>query len=223
MNTPILADNNLELIGEFRQKAEILCLMLQKEGLSTKPYPSERLMYFNQLQLEQKREVLQQLSTYLDVCIQTVNDGISLKNTSALTWRMVRKMGLVPLGDIFDKIEEDDVVEIYTPKSVQIFRNMKFFEVCSYTLEELLCLQWWQLYNRPNEITQAIFQETVTVFNQESPETMKSYVPVHFLEEIASTQNFRMQYELRYISPLLDGKKISSLLAVERCKLEINN
>lgn len=67
---------------------------------------------------------------------------------SQMVWRMLQRGGLTPTQDVLGKIEDDDVVEIYDLKNQQIFRNIKFFEYCSFSLEDLFVGDWVGLTKR---------------------------------------------------------------------------
>jgi hypothetical protein len=55
-------------------------------------------------------------------------------------------LGWTPKSDIFDKIENGDVVEVYSVAMNQVFRNLSFFKYVSLTLEEIVSFPLGVMY-----------------------------------------------------------------------------
>lgn len=219
INHEIYKDLSSDFDKKFKQYAELLASFIEAEGIRVKPYSSPRLIHFSRLSNEHKHEVLRLLGIYIDVCIQTIKEKDSLLNTAILTWNMLKAFGFVPLNDVIDKIKNEDVVEFYDNQNVQIFRNIHFFKICSYSVEDLLCRQWWELYWRDEQIARQIFEMGTKIFNGEMKATQSVCLPAHILKELDSPLKYEMQLELKYLSPLFKNGITQAALVIESVHL----
>ena len=204
---------------EFRAIVEGLAFLLAREGLLRKPYLSADLPLFSKLDQDTQLRVLASLRDYYAVLMESSQEGTSLRDTPVLVWKMLKRLGLTPTDDLFSYISHEKVVEIYNLENVQIFRNFRFFEICSYTLEELFCKQWWELFRRDDTITQQIFAVAAAVYGGETKGSAVPQVGTHLLEEICSPLSFKMEVDIDCLSPLYHRDRIVAGCAVERARL----
>lgn len=206
-------------MNEFKFILEALSSMLAGEGIDRLPYPDARLVYYSAMPSEQQISVLSAIKSYYGACQDCKAEGASLRDAPVLLWKMFRRLGVTPASDLFSYITNESVIEIYNDKSTQVFRNLCFFEVCSYTLEELFCRPWWELYQRDNSITQRLFAAAVNILRGEDRQTTPAHVPVHTLEEVCSPLRFRMDAHHEYLSPLSEDGKIVGYCVLSTVRL----
>ncbi|MFV3407586.1 hypothetical protein ACNH6C_03200 [Bdellovibrio bacteriovorus] len=199
-------------VERFRLLCERLALVLEKEGLSVKPYHDPALPHFCRLANDQKDLALQTLKDYVEICQEVQAESYSLKDSPRFCWKALRRWGLVPSSDFFDKLEMANIVEIYTSDNLQIFRNLRFFEVSTYTLEELYTLEWWKLYGREEAVTRDLFAAALDLLSGKVPGTMRFQVGKHQLWELCSEGLRRFEVEPRYASSLRRSGEIKGFL-----------
>jgi hypothetical protein len=125
-----------------------------------------------------------------------------MRSSRQLTWSALKILGLRPPLDFFDKIQNEDIVEIYNTDQVQIFRTLRFFELCSYDVASILMIPWYKLYGRSSqmeeiglrEMNDSLFSGTAAV-----PFDM----PSHELSEIASAEMRVFEMRHRWRGPLM--------------------
>lgn len=200
---------------EFKRLSERIVGFLKADGLMRLPYSHPSLPYFSRLSNEKKSIVLERLSLYLDACSDTISQTGSLKDSKSFTQQMFKKIDAITDPDFFEKINDDHVVEIYSSDNCQIFRNLKFFEISSYTLEDLYCREWWDLYKRDDEITKKIFLVASQIYSSELNVLIDNVVEAHQLEETNSPFMYKMNISLNTLSPVIIENKISGLCAIE--------
>ncbi|AFX99886.1 hypothetical protein [Bdellovibrio bacteriovorus] len=199
-------------VEKFRLLCERLALVLQKEGLSVKPYRDPALPFFNQLNENQKDIALQTLKDYLEICQEAHAESFSLKDSPRFCWKALRRWGLIPASDFFDKLQEADSVEVYTEEGLQVFRNLRFFEVCTYTLEELYSLEWWKLYGREESVTRDLFSISLDLINGRIAGTLNFDTGKHDLWELSSEGMRRFVVEPRHACSLRRNGEIRGFL-----------
>src|SRR5262249_8910344 len=109
------------------------------------PFLNENVPVFSALPQEKKQDAIAFLTRELEVYEGMRAEKLSLRDSPKLLWRMLNRLGLAPLPDVFDKIENEDSIEVYLIDSTghhQVFRNLKWFEHISFTIEQLASADW---------------------------------------------------------------------------------
>lgn len=214
----IADDQDRILIQNFKEIAAQTSRLLATGGVKVKAY-KDQLPYFSALDLAGKREVLTKITFYHDLCAEHVSDGHSLKDTPSFTWRALKKLGLAPTSNLFSEMREDDVIEVYSLENVQLFRNFRYFEFCSYTLEEIYCLEWWNLYQRDDDIMPKFLAFIERIVKGEYPQGVEPGLDSHVVKEAQSEEKLVMDYFLRWVGPLYEDKKIVAFIVLEEARL----
>ena len=83
----------------------------------------------------------------------------------------------------FDLIREEHVVEIYNKEIIQVFRNKRFLEICSYSLSKIMTTPSYELYYRDPSVVALGYKEALQLMDG-SAEALVSKTPEHILWEI---------------------------------------
>lgn len=129
-----------------------------------------------------------------------VRGGFSLKDDQKFLSYFLERLGWKVPNDFSDLIRDEILVEIYSLDGMQLFRNFKFFEISSYSLEQLLTEEWFTLYERPQKSMHEMQKgvEIVLVKNT----TMPLRVQPHLLREIRSPLMQCSWVEFGYLAPV---------------------
>jgi hypothetical protein len=202
---------NVERLEPFKILLHRFSELAEQDGVKVSPNHGDQPTCFLALPPEKQTAVLENFSRYLQVCEEAASHRESLSQNRQLLWRMFSRLGVHPTSDLMDHIDNKEVIEIYDADYVQIFRNLKFFEFCSYTLDELLCRPFWELFRRDETLTPKLLERTAKVFSGEIQGVHWWKVGLHAVDEIESPSKYRGIVEYRLISPLFDsaGKIIS--------------
>ncbi len=130
-------------------------------------------------------------------------DQISLKSL----WIFLNKLKWRYPDELFEKLRNDDVVEVYSMENTQIFRSYTFFKYCSYTLEDLNFRPWFELYQRDESILKEALVWLDKVKRDEVPDLCHMDLPAHWISEVSSSSPFHLQikYNLLAILKSSDG------------------
>lgn len=209
----------IDMVNEFRALADLFSDLCEKHGITVRPYFGSSLPVFSDLSNVRQQDILGHFRAYVDVAIEIDREGESIANSPLFLLRMLKKLGMQTPMDVFDKLKENSIVEMYDMRNVQVFRNLNFFKVCSYTLEELMSREWWQLYERAPHDTQEIFLYVSRILSKEITSTCDPGIPTHPLKEKESARRYEMNYTCDYLSPLMVGSDVVGVLAVEHCEV----
>lgn len=175
--------------------------------------------HFSRLSDDQKREILEALRSTLDLYDEMEAYQDSLVDSPKLLWRSLRRFDWHPQSDLFDKIEPDDVIEIYSAGNVQVFRNLNFFRYVSLSLEELCSLYWWETTKmEPQAADYYSVLAPKMARNEVLPETFAFPLePYKVVELIGDRQE--IEVSPRWISPLFQGSRCMGLVFIEKLKI----
>lgn len=155
--------------------------------------------FFLQLNPIEQDDIIARFRLYQTLLEQVTEDGKA--EEKKLLWYALKKLRLVSTSNMMDLIEDGDLVEVYLGTR-QVYRTFNYYNLCSYSLDELASLPWDELFYRPPEITAQIFNEIGTAL--QSRKVLVSETPEHVVEELMSANKFKFKYKLKYIVPLTD-------------------
>lgn len=207
-----------ELTERFKALAERLSELVATEQVSIAAYSGSGPSHFANLSNDKKEATLVHFSKYVEVLGDAVDNGVRLRDDRKLLWRAFGVYGMRPLADLLTyESGDDDVVEIYNRDSVQIFRNVHFFRVCSYTIDDVISRPFYELYRRDGDITYKILETASELLAGKYTSTYWYDLPPHRLDEIDSPGRFLALVENRFLSPLhgADGS-IQGMVSVNR-------
>jgi len=190
---------------EFKQITEKFAELARRRGFEVVPYNQDGPRHFQRLEPAQQIVILQTFKRYYDFCAQISNWGLAPKEDRQYLWRMIKRLGVRPSSDLFAELEDGDIIEIYDCVGfVQIFRNFRFYTVCSYSLDDVLCRPWFELYERDDAVTEKISATVMDAVASGKSDLIFYDVGEHRMDEIDSDRKYHCIVENRFIAPLLD-------------------
>ncbi len=204
---------------KFRQLAGQFAGFAGQAGVEVVPYRETSLPYFSALTSDLKKLALHSLEQNVQIFQELVAQGYSLKDDKQFVWRMLKKLNLTPPSDFFDKQEEGDVVEIYNLEGRQVFRNLRFFQVTSFTLEEILCAHWKEFTKRPDEIEQKLYALMVRLATGQIVKTIDPEIPTHVFEELVTAKKHFVEISMRYVAPVHSQGELVGGLVINRSRI----
>ena len=217
-NMQIQTDISESLNQDFMSLTEDLSRWLAAEGIRCRAY-TPGLPHFSKLTLVQRQQIVENVRFYHELCQEQMNDGYKIVDSLVLTWRALNKLGLAPRSDLFTKVTDEDIIEVYAGDGRQLYRNFRFFDFCSYTMEDLQSLEWWSLYKRDEAITDKLYDIVGRIFTGEIEGTVVPDCAPHIVSETSSLEKIHMVYEPRMISPLYCNRAVSAVIAIVRAQI----
>jgi hypothetical protein len=154
----------------------------------------------------------------LKVFAELTGDGSSTGNKDLL-WRFFGKMRMTPESDVMDRIEDEDIIEVYDMHGDQIFRNLHYFSVVSLSVEDLVCMNWKRDFKRSAKVTLELVE---LLFRFATGRFSKTFdcakIPVHIVEEQLAKRH-RIELTLKLISPLKIQGKCEAVLVTSRARI----
>lgn len=124
--------------------------------------------------------------------------------------------------NLFSLIDDGDVVEIYDHLGRQIYRNLTFCKLSSYSLLDVAVNTWQELYERPANTIEGIYGRVVEQLTTDV--LTQSYdVEKHVLKErfIYSKRQRVFLMDMKYISPLEDRDAAKRVGVISVAKVQV--
>lgn len=178
---------------EFRSLALRMAEYYQRAGCDTRAFDCESLPHFSALAASAQKLALSHLRSCWSVLERSEQAPATARNNAQAMWATLRVLGFTPPADLFSRLEADDLIEIYEPSGLQIWRNIGVMEVCSYTIEEMHSFDWSARYEREEEHTQAIFKIVTELIGGGPSAGERLCLSKHFVRERFSRKNFLLE------------------------------
>ncbi len=184
--------------------------LARSSGVEVRPFDAKRpFERFRQLPLVRQEAILAAFENYFGVVRSQLGLGHDLQDRrKRIFWGILGRLGLRPCSDLFDKLGEDDCVEVYGADFIQIYRNMKFLELCSYNLDDIFACEWVELFYREPRITEALAKEMTHVLSGGVRSTLQisddAGQAEHVVSEVFLEERREFLVRHKYLSPLFD-------------------
>lgn len=119
-------------------------------------------------------------------------------------WNAVKGKNLIICSDLFDKIDKEDIIEIWDLTGKQLFRSFHALRYFSYTIEELNMYPFYELFERDISVEAAYAEEFVRIMKGELTGTYKLPIPAHVVREKRAARGNVSLVTPKYVSPLKD-------------------
>lgn len=214
-NSAFIPHKNLN--EHFTELTKEIVLELRTYGIERLPFQDHTLPHFSKLTNDKKLQALKSLQYQLEFFKAAKSEG-SHPNCRQLLWRMLTKIGYVPQSDIFDKITDEDNVEIYNVlDSTSLFKNLKFFEFVSMTMEEIYTLPWTEQWLHSPKVKLMFLEIQARTKLSECRETFSPIINHYTVSEKVSEKR-KLSINMKWISPLKYQGQPQALLTICRCQ-----
>ncbi|WP_374030914.1 hypothetical protein [Bdellovibrio bacteriovorus] len=196
------SSSGLSRHARFKILSENISVLIEEEGLLVRPYGHTTLPYFNLLTAEEQEQVLKDILVYFQVCTDVKSQNGSLKDTRLFTEKAIHRLGVSVDPFILEQIHPHHLIEIYTQAHTQIFRSLRFFEVCSYSLEDLYCRKWYHLYQRTTQDQENLEADIGRYYSQNPLKTLQATAPEHTIRALGALERDEIITQIFWLSPL---------------------
>lgn len=187
---------------------ENFCEELLFLGYKLKPYTDESLQKFQQFDIDKQQKVFLSFSSYYDLLSNLQASKVDLNSNKMLLWNALKHLGYRPCPDLLDYIDEEDVIEVYNSEFLQVFRNFRFMELCSYSVLDTFSHSWSELFVRPKTVDETLGTIGFQIFSSQIDKTIPVQVEDHYLFEIFSEDMHYFKIKQKFASPIFNEQKV---------------
>ncbi len=201
----------IEKCNLFRQLSTEIAALGESVQIKIIPFYDPALIHFSKLGAEQQDRILVAIRAYLEIYQATLAEGSSVLDSARVIWNTLVKLGYKPTSDIFSHIKNGNIIEIHDNHLVQIFRNINFFNFCSYSLEDLYCYQITDLYKRDFNLEKDLMMVVTKIYKGEVNKTIDPGLRTHFIDEKISLKKLKISAHIQLMSPLYSAATTNGL------------
>lgn len=191
-------------VQRFRHCVESLVEFGRAEGVELAAYDDVELPLFRSCPMEVQAVINDSLETYVSVLASVREQKQPVRHSHSGAWAMLGHLKWRHHSELFSRLESTDVVEIYAVNGIQLFRSFHFFELCSYTLEELFTTPWFDLFQRDPEIDRMHLDMHNDLINGRVRGIEVRPIPPYIVREKFGRRRLVNRGEFRLISPLFE-------------------
>lgn len=210
----VVGDSSRDRVQRFKELADAYSDFLKPEGIRSRPYEDVSVPLFARASAKVQSNALQFLESAIRNFVELKSEGKDLRDNRALVWRALNGLKFIPDSQIFEKIDANDVIEICSlPDHFHLAWNLRLMESVSLTIEQLLCLPWWELWSRPPRVVESLMGFAARLANEELTTTFTPDIPVHKIREIQSADLLEIEITIKHVSPLRqDGRNAGYII-----------
>lgn len=192
-----------------------------RKGMDIKVYSDRSLKNYLNLTSDQQISIIDNLELYVSMLEETPSmeketDFFSVEDDIDTLKFALDNFKFRITDDDYSFIEEGDLIEIYNIDNIQIWRNLALLEINVFDLLTVLTEQWFDLYERSEEVTKVIIEKATRVLLDEKITTrVPCDVPTHALKAKSDVEEATVIVRFKWFVPLfhqVTGRKVAFLL-----------
>lgn len=176
--------------------------LVESVSLNHVPKVSRNLPYFSGLADSEKERLIDLTELLADSTEELLRNQESALDGMKLAQTFLARAALHTASDAFRSYRDGDFVEIYLSNGQSIFSSLNIIALSSYTLEELQCRPWTDLWHREDSVTQQLMALIGGILTDHERKTVYMPTPVHQIFERASSANRSLWIHNKTFSPV---------------------
>jgi hypothetical protein len=179
-------DSNLN--GEtFKRLADSISRRASRFGKTVRGYTYPDLPLFSAAGSAKQAEILDSLRLQ-DASLDTEDETVFFEAEKRALWKSIMLLGFVPPPDLFNELKPDRAIEIFGMDGGLIWRNLSCMDLCSYTLEEIACIDVFERYERSPGAYEECVANLQAMLSGQAPEVMDPRMRAYTIVEKLSSE-----------------------------------
>lgn len=145
------------------------------------------------------------LQRQLHYYLSAEKENVTPENEVQVLWRIMQTEKWKFPEDLFTRISNTDVIEIYDLEFTQIFANSTFMMNCSYDLSDLYAYSWPELFEREEQYTEQVIAQILDCVHSGQLKTRGFRIDTHLGREIFSKERRYLSIKMGIVAPLFDS------------------
>lgn len=189
---------------------------LRVAGMDAVPYRDTSLPYFTKMPSVLQEKLLESLAIESDIIAQIARSGADpVRSGKRLTLDFLKRTGLDAPDDLLLYLEDADHISIYNREQQMIFLSPNHFIWMTYSLEEVLCRPWFELFRRDPKVEQVLRQRAAMMITAGLRESVSNFdIPAHLVAETESPAGREVTCRSKLYTPLFRHGKAAGFLAL---------
>lgn len=171
---------------EFRFLARKVSERAARFGKKVVGYHDPALPLFSAAAPAQQNKILDSLRI-LNESLDNDDEEIFFEAEKRALWKSTRILGLVPPAELFNELKPNRAIEIFGLDGGLLWRNLACMDLCSYTLEEIACIDVFERYERAPEVYEQCVANLQAMLSGAIPEVSDPGIAAYTIVETKSS------------------------------------
>lgn len=183
--------------------------MLLGKGISVRAFSRGGLNRFLGYSFSEQEMYVSQLRDYYQICKLGELAGLDIVNdTKSMMEFTARHLNFSVPDEFISKIASQDIVEVFNYDNIQLYRNMNFFKISDYTVDDFFGTSWDKLYERAQSVTDKLIFKVGEATRK--GQCIPFDIDPHYMREYATENRKIVKVNLKFVAPLMRyGKPVA--------------
>ena len=218
---PSVVAEPIDYIIELKTLLERYANLLKDSGCDVKPYNQACLDRYGKLSRQDQKKIYDDFAVMASLAFALKDSAIPIKDSRQSIWRIFGFMGWKPTSDLFEAIEPNHVIEVYTLDNIQRYRSTNFFDYFTYSLGEIITYRWYELVHHSENKISEFMRISKDIANNKIKSTVTVGSEPFVTSELFSEGKRRVKSVLLGISPVMARDTDENVAAVVKWKLDL--
>ena len=200
----------MELLGKY-------AALLKTSGAPGHRVNAAPLLRFKNASLRHQQAAIQSLRWSVAIESRLQSNGLDPSDAKNFVTQSLEALDANVDPRFIDLIEKDYIIEYYDRQLMQFLRNLRFFEVTSFSIDQLYFRNWKELTIR-SPLMVALMMKVVTA-QLLAPRLREWKEPQHRLWEVGTEGRCVVLISLKHITPVYQGDREVGFLTMNRSTL----
>jgi len=145
------ASLNFGTDAKIIQQIDLIYGLLHNASVPVRPYTEKSVQILMTKDEETKVKILSNLTSWSSI-LSSAGPLLEPKDERVLAKKALNHFGFMTSPRNWEDIQLDEIIEIYNPEGIQLYRSLNFFKTCGYSLLDLCVNEWFVLWERPQAV-----------------------------------------------------------------------
>lgn len=220
------ADVSSDLTAEIIQQVELIYGLISRASIPVRPYTPKSIQILLSLNREKKVKIRQHLQSWSSI-LMSADGPLEKVDERHMANKALGYFNFRLKNYDWQDTSSDQIIEIYNPEGIQLYRSLNFFKTCGYSLLDLCVNEWLVLWERPKAVIDKMFSAVKDIISGQRTNYKFDEIGPHLIRETyddGTTQPFQpmaaiVEFKNIYPAYSLDKKYIIGFVCTSVAKV----
>ena len=204
-----------DLQDRFRNLACSLSALCLRGEIGVRPWSDPGVPYFAALERSHQEALVRSFAIQVQIYDRFLSSNSGLLDSWGIVKEFLRELGQTTAPDLGGFVGANDYLAVYDLGPRIILMGPNHLQHTSYTLEDLYCRSWMELFRRDEKIEKLLFERLLAFVQGKRTHTISNEdIPPHLIVESSSADCHSVTVESKAYSPLFHNEKPCGLLVI---------
>lgn len=176
------ASLNFGTSAEIIEQVDLIYGLLNRAAIPVRAYTPKSVQILLGLSETRKIAILRDLKNWSSI-LMSVEGSIENVDEKVLANKALSYFNFKLKNHDWQATSTEEIIEIYNPEGVQLYRSLNFFKTCGYSLLDLCVNEWFVLWERPKSVIDKMFAAVGEVMSGRRTDPRFDEIGPHLIRE----------------------------------------